>query len=198
MVFMDWMKRSVSSGTTWSRQPILDSNNTEEMPVKKHNKTWNEYNIHYIIQYPTNCYDYIKWAITIWVGGTEDIFYCKIQKTYSIGSIITWWQLEFQSRKQNVSLTTMWLIHKCSVFMSGSCRKDYDKRDEFACCKIYCYIKGNYKLSFFFISLVNCTNIQSSLFNNIIILTNVWELPMQPQTDWIETVFSLRKSGRGK
>ncbi|TNN81301.1 hypothetical protein EYF80_008361 [Liparis tanakae] len=39
MVLIDWMKRSVSSGTTSSRLPILDSNNTEEMPVKEHTKT---------------------------------------------------------------------------------------------------------------------------------------------------------------
>lgn len=32
---MDSMKSSVSLGTTGSRQPILDSNNTEEIPVQK-------------------------------------------------------------------------------------------------------------------------------------------------------------------
>lgn len=37
MVLMDWMKRSVSSGTTGSKQPILDSNSTEEMPVGNNN-----------------------------------------------------------------------------------------------------------------------------------------------------------------
>lgn len=38
MVLIHWMKRSVSSGTTSFRQPILDSNNTEEMPAKKEKK----------------------------------------------------------------------------------------------------------------------------------------------------------------
>jgi len=34
MVLIDRMKRSVSSGTTGARQPILVSNNTEEIPVR--------------------------------------------------------------------------------------------------------------------------------------------------------------------
>lgn len=49
MVLIDWMKHSVSSGTTSSRQPILDSNNTEEIPVEekktKHVKSGNEEDI---------------------------------------------------------------------------------------------------------------------------------------------------------
>ena len=32
MVLMDWMKRSVSTGTRGSKQPSLDSNSTEEIP----------------------------------------------------------------------------------------------------------------------------------------------------------------------
>lgn len=35
MVLMDWMKHSVSVGTTGSRQPILDSNKTEEIPAER-------------------------------------------------------------------------------------------------------------------------------------------------------------------
>lgn len=34
MVFMDWMKCSVSGGTCGSRQPIRDSNSTEEIPAE--------------------------------------------------------------------------------------------------------------------------------------------------------------------
>lgn len=41
----------------------------------------------------------------------------------------------------------MWLTYRnCSVFMSGSCGKDYDTGDEFSCRNIYCYLIDNYKL----------------------------------------------------